>query len=91
MFGRKFNMTEIEKYQKKLKSRSLKINQLKKQVEELSNPELTESFYKTEYYKLIKDIDEFKQIENDLIQENEELKKEIFELLIIMSNVEDIS
>ena len=83
-------MTEIEKYQKKLKSRSLKINQLKKQVEELSNPELTESFYKTEYYNLIKDIDEFKQIENDLIQENEELKKEIFELLIIMSNVEDI-
>ena len=83
-------MTEIEKYQKKLKSRSLKINQLKKQIEELSNPELTEIFYKTEYYKLIKDIDEFKQIENDLIQENEELKKEIFELLIIMSNVEDI-
>ena len=84
-------MTEIEKYQKKLKSRSLKINQLKKQIEELSNPELTESFYKAEYHKLIKDIDEFKQIENDLIQENEELKKEIFELLIIMSNVEDIS
>ena len=84
-------MTEIEKYQKKLKSRSLKINQLKKQIEELNNPELTESFYKAEYYKLIKDIDEFKQIENDLIQENEELKKEIFELLIIMSNVEDIS
>ena len=82
-------MTEIEKYQNKLKSKTLKIKQLKKQIEDLINPDMAESFYKTEYYKLIDDIDEFKQIEKDLIQENEELKQEIFELLLIISGVSE--
>lgn len=80
-------MIELEKYEDMVAKKARQINKLKKQIKELSNPEQTETFYKTEYYKLLDDIDEFKQIEYDLTQENEELKQELADLLIIISGV----
>lgn len=80
-------MIELEKYEDMVAKKARQINKLKKQIKELSNPEQTETFYKTEYYKLLDDIEEFKQIEYDLTQENEELKQELADLLIIVSGV----
>lgn len=80
-------MIELEKYEDMVAKKARQINKLKKQIKELSNPEQTESFYKIEYYKLLDDIEEFKQIEYDLTQENEELKQELADLLIIVSGV----
>lgn len=80
-------MIEIEKYNDMITKKARQISKLKKQIKELSNPEQTENFYKTEYYKLLDDIEEYKQIEYDLTQENEELKQELTDLLIIVSGV----
>lgn len=80
-------MIELEKYEDMVAKKTRQINKLKKQIKELSNPEQTEFFYKTEYYKLLADIEEFKQIELELITDNEELKQEIADLLIIVSGV----
>lgn len=80
-------MIELEKYEDMVAKKARQINKLKKQIKELSSPEQTESFYKIEYYKLLDDIEEFKQIEYDLTQENEELKQELADLLIIVSGV----
>ena len=80
-------MIEIEKYNDMIAKKARQINKLKKQIKELSNPEQTENYYKTEYHKLLDDIEEYKQIEYDLTQENEELKQELADLLIIVSGV----
>lgn len=80
-------MIELEKYEDMVAKKARQINKLKKQIKELSNPEQMETFYKTEYYKLLDDIEEFKQIEYDLTQENEELKQELADLLIVISGV----
>lgn len=80
-------MIELEKYEDMVAKKARQINKLKKQIKELSNPEQMETFYKTEYYKLLDDIEEFKQIEYDLTQENEELKQELADLLIVVSGV----
>lgn len=80
-------MIETEKYNDMLTKKARQINKLKKQIKELSSPEQTESFYKTEYFALLADIEEHKQIEYELTQENEELKQELADLLIIVSGV----
>ena len=59
-------MIELEKYEDMVAKKARQINKLKKQIKELSNPEQTESFYKIEYYKLLDDIEEFKQIEYEI-------------------------
>ena len=82
-------MIEIEKYNDMHTKKARQINKLKKQIKELSNPEQTENFYKTEYFALLADIEEYKQIEYELTQENEELKQELADLLIIVSGADN--
>lgn len=77
-------MIDESKYNQMLTKKAKQISKLKSQIKELSNPEQTESFYKAEYFKLLCEIEEFKQIESDLTAENEELKQELAELLSLV-------
>lgn len=77
-------MITEEEYNKMLTKKAKQISKLKSQIKELSNPEQTEIFYKVEYFKLLCEIEEFKQIESDLTMENEELKQELADLLTLI-------
>lgn len=77
-------MIDESKYNQMLTQKAKQIGKLKKKIKELSNPDQTESFYKAEYFKLLDEIEEFKQIEIDLTAENEELKQELSELITLI-------